>query len=137
MANGWNRPLEIELNVRKPELASSMQRGFDESGLQRRSGRLRAELGKIANYTIRKIRNAITIILRIPLTYAAALDGGANIPDRRPKNAKAMHYFAYGKEWFIKFVRGFRLKPYHYVRGGVEAFIEKYGIEGGITVKWK
>lgn len=134
---GWNRPLDIEMNVRKPELASAFQTGYDRSGLKRKSGRLRAELGKIANYTIRKIRNGVMILLRIALPYAELRDQGGRIPDRRPKTARVMSYFAYGQQWFMKFVKGYDVQPANYVEGGVEAFADRYAIEGGITVKWK
>jgi hypothetical protein len=137
MPDGWSRPLEIEINVRKPELASAMQRGYDKSGLHRRSGRLRAELGKIANYTVKKLRDTVTVTARIAVVYARILDEGGQVPDRRPRNAKFMHFFAYGREFFLKFVRGFTMRPFGYIKTGLETFMERYGLKGGVEVKWK
>lgn len=133
---GWNRPLRVEVAVRLPELASSMQRGFDQSGLQRRSGRLRAELGKIQNYKVRKSggQSKVSIVLTIALAYAQILDEGGISPFPRPGTAdrKRMHM-----PWGWRMRRKPSLiRPYAYVRGGIEDFVEQHAISGGIDVRW-
>jgi hypothetical protein len=137
MPDGWSRPLEIEISVRTNNVASGMQAGFDKSGLHRRSGRLRAELGKLANYSVKKVRDAVVISVRIALAYARILDEGGQVPDRRPRNAKFMHFFAYGREFFLKFARGFTMRPYGYIKTGLETFMERFGLQRGVEVKWK
>lgn len=50
--------------------------------------------------------------------YWAAQEYGVHIPDRIPKKAKAMHYFGYGQEWYLKHVKGFVITAKHYLTNG-------------------
>lgn len=43
---------------------------------------------------------------------------GGNIPARVPRFAKAMHYFAYGEEWYLKHVEGFVIAAKNYLTNG-------------------
>lgn len=136
--NGWDRPLRHEIAVRLPELASAMQRGYDASGLGRKSGKLRAALGTIANYKVTRSasKTVARIVLTIRLVYARILDQGGRIPDRYPRVAKAMHYFAYGKEWFMRKVKGYDVRARDYTGAGVTEFMERHAISGGVDVRW-
>lgn len=136
--NGWDRPLSIEIQARLPDLASAMQAGYDASGMGIKSGRLRMHLGRIQNYKVRRSasKTKARIMLTIPLAYARILDEGGAIPDRRPVRAKYMAFFAYGRQWFLKFAKGYDVRARHYIRSGVDEFIQRYAIEGGVTVRW-
>ena len=135
---GWNRPLRVEVAVRLPELASAMQAGYDQSGLGRKSGKLRAFLGKPGTYKVQRSasKTKARIVMTIPLPYAKILDEGGRIPDRRPVRAKRMVFNAYGATWFLRFAKGYDVRARHYIRSGLDEFIQRYAISGGITVRW-
>lgn len=111
-----------------------MQAGYDQSGMGRKSGRLRTELGKIANY--KTLYRGKRVKIMIPLPYAAIRDQGGRIPDRRPKTAGAMHFSAYGKEWFLKFARGYQVVGKQYIAKGFQELMSRTGKASGVTVGW-
>ena len=51
--------------------------------------------------------------------YAAIHEYGGQIPDRYPVNAKALHFFAGGKEVFAKFARGFTMQERSFLRSSL------------------
>lgn len=51
--------------------------------------------------------------------YNRAHEYGAIIPDRFPKNAKALHWMVGGQHVFAKFARGFTLPARSYMRSGL------------------
>lgn len=51
--------------------------------------------------------------------YAAIHEYGGPVPDRYPVNAKAMHFFAGGKEIFTKFAKGFQMPERSYLRSSL------------------
>jgi hypothetical protein len=53
------------------------------------------------------------------VSYAAAQEFGAQIPDRYPVNAKALHFFVGGQEVFAKFARGFTLRERSFLRSSL------------------
>lgn len=54
---------------------------------------------------------------KMPVYYRIQEYGG-NIPDRVPKTAKAMHFFGYGEEFFLKHVNGFVITAKNYLTNG-------------------
>lgn len=74
MAKGWSKELIAEIKMKLPELASAMQAGYDASGIGRRSGKLRAALGTLANYKA----SARSISITIGLPYARIQDLGGS-----------------------------------------------------------
>lgn len=134
---GWDGPLEIDVRFNLPELASSMQAGYDDSGMGRKTGRLRRALGTLGNY--KSELGGKRVRLNINLPYAALRDEGGRIPDRYPRNAKAMKWTtANGTVIFRKFARGYDVQGKRYIEHGFRAFAEKYGggKDIGINVKW-
>lgn len=129
---GWDRPLRIEVAVRLPELASSMQRGFDASGLQRRSGALRAYLGKLSTYKVARTasKTKVRITVTIPLAYAQILDEGGTTPAVEGKRMRMPWGWRMRKKPSV-------IRPFEYVRKGADDFIERYAVEGGVSVKWR
>ena len=57
--------------------------------------------------------------------YNRAHEYGAIIPDRFPKNAKAMHWMVGGQHVFAKFARGFTLPARSYMRSSLTDYKEK------------
>lgn len=131
---GWDGPLEIDIRMHLPELASAMQEGYDQSGMKQKTGRLRRALGTLGNY--KTLYKGKRVKINIPLPYAAIHDQGGQIPDRRPKTAGAMHFNAYGKEWFLKFAKGYRVKPKNYIARGFQELMTRKGESSGITAQW-
>ena len=43
---------------------------------------------------------------------------GGNVPARTTTQAKAMHFFGYGEEWFLKHVNGFVIAAKNYLTNG-------------------
>lgn len=119
--------------MRLPELASAMQAGYDESGIGKRSGKLRAALGTLANY--RAGAKAVTITLGLP--YARIQDIGGQIPERFPRRAKAMRWIdSSGEMIFAKRARGFKLPGFQYASvHGVNQIKARMG--NLFEVKWK
>lgn len=74
--------------------------------------------------------------MNVDLPYAEALNNGADIPERTPQRAEYMHYHAYGKEWFRKIVKGFRLNAYQYVERGWEVFAGRFNITETFDIGW-
>jgi hypothetical protein len=52
-------------------------------------------------------------------SYAAAQEYGAQIPERRPVNSSALHFFVGGAEIFCKYARGFTLKEHSFMRSSL------------------
>lgn len=128
--SGWDQKLEIDVRFNMNLLTGAMQTGLDKSGIGRKTGRLRAELGKLGNFKLMKRDVRITI----PLPYARIQDTGGMIPARTGN----MHYFAYGHEWFIKSVRGFRLKGFKYIEAGAREIMARFNSnKGALQVRWK
>lgn len=61
---------------------------------------------------------------KMPIYWAIQEHGGM-IPARYPKFVKAMHYFGYGKEWFMKRVKGFVIQAKNYFSNGYSYSIVK------------
>lgn len=133
--SGWDVPLEIDLRFNMNLLTGAMQAGYDKSGFSGGgSGRLRRELGKLGNYKL--FKKDVRIV--IPLPYARIQDTGGRIPLRVARQAKFMHYFAYGEEWFMRAVRGFQMKPHHYIDAGAREIMSRFNSgKGAIQVRWK
>lgn len=130
---GWSKKLEPQIKMRLPELASAMQAGYDASGIGRRSGKLRAALGTLANYKA----SARSIRIDIGLPYARIQDVGGQIPTRYPRRARAMRFIGNdGSIVFAKRARGFTLPGFKYASvHGVDAIRQR--MSNMFQVSWK
>lgn len=137
MKDGWDRPLAATFNMNRFELASAMQKGFDDSGLKRKTGRLRAALGTQRNY--RQISGSgtkVRIQINIPLEYAGIQNDGGTSPFPRAGTApfKRMH-MPWG--WRMR-RKPSKIEGSHYLEAGVDVFCERFNLgkmQSG--VKWK
>lgn len=133
--SGWDQKLEIDVRFNMNLLTGAMQSGYDASGIGRKTGKLRAELGKLGNYKLMKRDVRITI----PLPYARIRDTGGRLPARFASPGGYMHYFAYGKEWFMKRVGPSKQMPgAHYIEAGAREIMNRFNSgKGGLAVRWK
>lgn len=133
--SGWSQPLAIDIRFNMNLLTGAMQAGYDASGIGKRSGKLRAALGSLANYKLMKRDVRITV----NLPYARIQDTGGRIPERRPRRAKAMRWIdSTGEMIFAKRARGFTLPGYRYIEaGGREIMNRLNGGRGAIQIRWK
>lgn len=125
--SGWSKPLSARFNMNRFELASAMQAGFDASGLNVRTGRLRAELGKQRNY--RQIsgrgRN-VRIAINIPLAYAAIQNDGGTSPFPRVGTAERKRMrMPWG--WRMR-RKASKIKGAQYLQLGVDIFCQRFNI---------
>lgn len=124
---GWNKPLAARFNMNRFELASCMQTGFDESGLKRKSGRLRTELGKQRNYKQISGRGRnVRIAMYIPLPYAAIQNDGGTSPFPRVGTAeKKLMRMPWG--WRMR-RKGSKIPGKHYIELGIEEFCRRFNL---------
>lgn len=119
---GWNKPLAFVFNMNRFELAADMQAGFDQSGLNVRTGRLRKALGTQRNY--RQIsgrgRN-VRIAINIPLAYAAIQNDGGVSPAVEGKRMR----MPWG--WRMR-RKASRITGKHYIETGVDIFCERFNL---------
>lgn len=75
------------------------------------------------------------VVIRNIMIYSRIQDIGGNIPARTAKGQpfQVMHYFAYGKEWWIRKVKGFRMNPHWYTRAAVNRWLRD---PSSIRVDW-
>lgn len=126
---GWDGPVKIDYRFYLPEVSSALKAGYDESGIGRRSGKLREALG-LSHLSVQKGKDGIPegITINNMPPYARIQDVGGKVPARTAKSAKFMHYFAYGDEWFMRRVEGFTLPGFQYIDKGLGVIGERLGL---------
>ena len=87
------------------------------SGNWKTTGKLEKSIEKETLQTGNKTVIGIGNTEKMP-KYWAIQEYGGTVPARYPKLAKAMHYFGYGKEWFMQRVRGFTIQAKNYFANG-------------------
>lgn len=136
-ATGWNKPLDIDLRMHLPEIAGALLEGYDASGIGKRSGELRRALSlPSGNYRATRTKRGDIVRWSTTLPYARIQDIGGNVPERRPRRAKAMRWAdSSGELIFAKRTRGFHLPGFGFLsRHGVAAIDRRLST---ITdVKW-
>lgn len=101
---------------------------LDGQVLQKRTGRLQSSIQS-------ETEDAADIVTTTVFSNASAApynraqEYGAVIPDRYPVNAKALHFFIGGKEFFVKHAKGFTLKERSYMRTSLAEWKQRI-IEG-------
>jgi len=90
---------------------------LETKGTWGKTGKLQASIDKEVLQTGQKTIIGIGNTEKMPI-YWRIQEYGGNIPPRVPKVAKAMHFFGYGEEWFLKHVNGFTIAAKNYFSNG-------------------
>lgn len=141
---GWSSDPVPDIRMRLPEVASAMQRGYDEAPVSsapevamRRTGKLRRMLGTLANYKIVKRGKVVHgFRIRLTLPYAKIQDVGGTIPARSARRARVMRFAWKGATWFMRRVGPSVIPPKHYIERGVTHVAAAFKA-GAFELTWK